>query len=94
MKGTVLLILAIFIVACSKDEVTTKECNCVKLMQSRTTTINSLGQTISVTSWSAFGVGQVSTDIKDCSQDGKVVYKGLQSGQNKLVEYRHILKCN
>jgi hypothetical protein len=95
MKKTVLLVIAMATFSCSNDDSEdVKGCNCVKLIQSRTTTVNSSGETISVTPWNATGAGQVDTDIKDCSQDGKVVFTGSQSGQNKLIEFRHILKCN
>ena len=95
MKKLTLLAVSLLLLSCSADEVEVKTCNCVKLIQSRliTVTVTSTGQTTTTTPWQSTGAGQVTTDVKDCSQDGKVVYTNSFSNQNTRQEFRHILSC-
>jgi hypothetical protein len=95
MKKIIIIILIAFaLIGCSNDDAPT--CNCVKLIQSRVTTvtITSTGQTSTTTPWQSTGAGQVASDVKDCNQDGKVVYTNSFSSGNRIQEFRHILKCN
>ena len=95
-KIIIITLIAFALIGCSNDDAPTQtSCNCVKLIQSRVTTvtITSTGQTSTTTPWQSAGAGQVPSDIKDCSQNGKVVLSNSQSNQNKIIEIRHILSC-
>ena len=97
MKKIIIIIgIALLFLSCSNDDQPTQStsCNCVKLIQQRVRTYNSNLQLISDTGWKSAGAGQVASDVKDCSQDGKIVYTNSQSTQTQIIEFRHILKCN
>jgi hypothetical protein len=95
-KIIIITLITIALIGCSNDDTPTQtSCNCVKLIQQRviTVTVTSTGQTTNTTPWSLTGAGQVPSDVKDCSQDGKVVYTNSFSSGNRIQEFRHILNC-
>lgn len=96
MKKIIIIGIVLLFLSCSTDEQPTQSttCNCVKLIEQRVRTYSSNLQLINDTGWKSAGAGQVSSDVKDCSQDGKIVFTNSQSTQTQIIEYRHILKCN
>ena len=99
MKKILFILFATTLLSCSKDDPApvVKDCGCDKLFLQKTIIVNPNGNTISDTGWQPYGLIKESTTIKDCTQNGKVVYRFEQSGTQgsnsvlQLIEHR--LEC-
>lgn len=90
MKNIIIILSALFLIGCSKDDVPadpTTSCNCTKLYERRVIT------TASDTGWVSYGVNPETTDIKDCTQNGKLISSDEFSSPTQVIKYRRILSC-
>jgi len=96
MKKLIFILTVTTLLSCSKDDPApvVKDCGCDKLFLQKIIIANPNGNTISDTGWQPYGPVKESTTIKDCTQNGKVVFTFQQNGTQgvnsvlQLIEHR------
>ena len=93
MKTLALILLALSITSCSKDDdtIVTPTCNCNKVAEQQIRTYNPATGDVTATQWQTISSVPYGTD---CTKNNYPLGGSIQTVGNQTKEIRYIVRCN